>query len=130
MSRNLIDTNLIIRFLVNDDPQKVNRVETLLKDNKHKNVLLDTVVAEIIWVLASYYSIDKHEIIEKINALIHVDTIECNSFLIARSLTIWEEHPISFIDAYLSAVAEFGNMTVFTYDQKFKTIQSISTQEP
>src|SRR3989344_5810356 len=130
MAKNLIDTNLIIRFLVNDDPQKVSQVERLLKDKSNKNVLLDTVVAEIIWVLLSYYSIEKEEIVEKVRALIHVETIECNAFLINRALTIWENNIISYIDAYLAAVAELGNMTLYTYDKRLGTIPTVTVKEP
>lgn len=130
MAKNLIDTNLIIRFLVNDDPQKVTRVEKLLKDKINKNVLLDTVIAEIIWVLLSYYSLEKEEIVEKVRALIHVDTIECNAFLINRALTVWEKNMISYIDAYLAAVAELGNMTLYTYDKRLGTISTIIVKEP
>ena len=130
MAKNLIDTNLIIRFLVNDNPQKVSRVEHLLKEKSNKNVLLDTVVAEIIWVLLSYYSIDKEDVIEKVRALIHVETIECNAFLINRALTIWGKNIISYIDAYLAAVAELGNMTLYTYDKRLGTIPSINIKEP
>lgn len=130
MAKNLIDTNLIIRFLVNDEPEKVTRVEHLLKDSKNKNVLLDTVIAEIIWVLTSYYSLDKIEIIEKIKALIHVDSVECNAFLLNRALSIWEENNISYIDSYLSAVAELGNMPIYSYDRKLAAISSIKVIEP
>lgn len=130
MAKNLIDTNLIIRFLVNDDPKKVFQVESLLKNKSNKNVLLDTVVAEIIWVLLSYYSLEKVDIVEKIRALIHVDTIECNAFLISRALTIWEKNVISYIDAYLAAVAELGGMTLYTYDKRLKAISTITVKEP
>ena len=130
MSKNLIDTNLIIRFLVNDDPQKVKRVERLLQNTANKNILLDTVVAEIVWVLSSYYSLNKKEVIEKVTALIHVATIECNTFLLSRALTIWEEHAISYIDAYVGAVAELGNMILYSYDRKLKTIDTITVSEP
>lgn len=130
MSKNLLDTNLIIRFLINDEPQKVSKVEKLLKDKNNRNILLDTVVAEIIWVLSSYYSLYKKDIVEKIRALIHVSTIECNAFLLNRSLTLWEENNISYIDAYLSSVAELGNITLYTYDQKFNSIKSIKTKQP
>ena len=119
MSKNLLDTNLIIRFLVNDNPQKVSRVEKLLKNKKNINILLDTVVAEIIWVLSSYYSLKKIEVTEKIRALIHVDTIKCNAVLINRALTLWEENNISYIDAYLASVSELGNITLYSYDPKF-----------
>jgi predicted nucleic acid-binding protein len=130
MAKNLIDTNLIIRFLVNDEPPKVSRVEELLKNKNDSNILLDTVVAEIIWVLHSYYSLDKKEIIEKIGALIHVDSIESNAFLINRALTIWEENTISYIDSYLLAVAELGDMTLYTYDKKLRTVSTVITKEP
>ena len=130
MSKNLIDTNLIIRFLVNDNPSKTSRVEKLLKDNNNQNILLDTVVAEIIWVLSSYYNLKKSEIVEKIKALIHVDTIECNAFLINRALSLWQENNISYIDSYLIAIGELGNMTIYSYDQKFKSIPNLRVKEP
>ena len=130
MSKNLIDTNLIIRFLLNDNPSKTLRVEKLLKDNNNQNILLDTVVAEIIWVLSSYYNLKKSEIVEKIKALIHVDTIECNAFLINRALSLWQENNISYIDSYLIAVGELGNMTLYSYDQKFKSIPNLKVKEP
>lgn len=130
MSRNLIDTNLIIRFLVNDDPQKVSKVEKLLKNKRNKNILLDTIVAEIIWVLSSYYSIDKTEIVEKIRSLIHVDTVECNTFLLNRALTLWDENNISYIDAYLAAVSELGNIVLYSYDRKLIAISTINVKEP
>lgn len=130
MAKNLIDTNLIIRFLVNDDPKKVRRVENLLKDPKNKNILLDTVIAEISCVLESYYALGKEDIIEKIRALIHVSTIECNAFLINRALSLWEKHPISYIDSYIAAVAELGNMTLYSYDKTLKHISGITIREP
>src|SRR5687768_11130458 len=105
MSKNIIDTNLIIRFLVNDDPGKALQVEKLLKDTHNKNILLDTVIAEIVWVLLSYYSLSKKEVIEKIRALIHVDSIDCNDYLLNRALSIWENYNLSYIDSYIASVA-------------------------
>lgn len=130
MSKNLLDTNLIIRFLVNDDLQKVSRVEKLLIDTNNTNVLLDTIVAEIIWVLSSYYSLKKTEVIEKIRALIHVDNIECNAVLINKALSLWEENNISYVDSYLAAVASLGNLILLSYDDKLKAISEITVKEP
>ena len=130
MSKNIIDTNLVIRFLVNDDQQKVARVERLLKNKDQKNILLDTVIAEIIWVLNSYYDLDKKEIVIKMKALIHVESVECNAFLINRALTLWTDNTISYIDAYLAAVAELGNMPLYSYDKKLSSITTITVKEP
>ncbi len=130
MSKNLLDTNLIIRFLVNDDTQKVKQVEKLLLNKNNINILLDTIIAEIIWVLSSYYSLEKNEVIEKVRALIHVDTVDCNAILINKALTFWEENNISYIDSYLVAVASLGKITLFSYDDKLKSIASVVVKEP
>ena len=130
MSKNLLDTNLIIRFLVNDDPKKASRIEKLLIDKNNTNILLDTIIAEIIWVLNSYYSLKKSEVIGKISALIHLDTVDCNSVLINKALSIWEENNISYIDSYLSAVSKLGNIPLFSYDNKLKSISGITVKEP
>lgn len=130
MPKGLLDTNLIIRFLVNDDPKKVAQVEKLLKNPSNTNILLDTVIAEIVWVLNSYYSLSKKDIIEKVEALIHVDTVECNSVLISKSLSLWKENNISFIDAYLLAVSKIGNIPLYSYDKKLASIKGALVKEP
>lgn len=130
MSKNLLDTNLIIRFLVDDDPKKVAKVERLLKNQNNKNILLDTVIAEIVWVLSSYYELSKVEVIEKVGALIHVDSVECNSVLINQAMINWQENNISYIDAYLVAVAQLGNITLYTYDKRLRLIPTIAVKEP
>ena len=130
MPKILIDTNLIIRFLVNDDSDKASMVKKVLQEDKNTKILLDTVVAEIVWVLSSYYEQDKLSIIDKIRALIHVKTISCNKILLDRSLAIWENNNISFIDSYICATAQLKNLKIYSYDFKFDKISSITRVEP
>ncbi len=130
MPKILIDTNLIIRFLVNDDLQKAARVKKILSKNKATNVLPDLIIAEIIWVLSSYYELEKASIIKKIRALIHVRTIDCNKTLIDQSLTNWEKYNISFVDSYLVAMAELKGLNIYSYDFKFDKVASVTRLEP
>ena len=112
MPKNLIDTNLIIRFLVNDDLQKAARVKAILQESKAVNILPDLVIAEIIWVLSSYYELEKASIINKIRALIHVKTIECNKTLMDQSLTNWEKYNIFCIPNLLFYESHQGIYTL------------------
>lgn len=130
MAKRLLDTNLIIRFILNDDPKKAIKVEKLLGDKSKSYLLLDMVVAEIIWVLKSYYGFDKTLIIDKVKSLIHLDTIDCNSVLLDRALYFWEKFNISFIDAYLAATSESENVDLYSYDLKFDKIKTIKRKEP
>lgn len=130
MPKNILDTNLIIRFLVNDDPQKAARVKKVLQESKTANILPDLVIAEIIWVLSSYYELDKDSIINKIRALIHVKTIDCNKTLLDQSLANWEKYNISFVDAYLISVAKLKGLNIYSYDLKFDKVDGVIRQEP
>ncbi|OGD89162.1 hypothetical protein A3J17_01260 [Candidatus Curtissbacteria bacterium RIFCSPLOWO2_02_FULL_40_11] len=130
MPKKLLDANIIIRFLVSDDPNKANRVEKLLAGQNNKNILVDIVVAEIIWVLGSYYQFDKSSIIESLKALIHYKSIVCNKTLLESALTLWEKYNISFIDAYLISVAKLKSLNIYSYDVKFDKVDGVKRQEP
>ena len=130
MQKALIDTNLIIRFLLNDDPKKAIRVEELLSDKNNNYLILDLVVAEIIWVLKSYYQFDKDLIIDKIKALIHLDSISCSKVLLDHALDIWEKNNISYVDSYIIATAISENLKVYSYDLKFDKVNSVTRIEP
>lgn len=130
MAKMLLDTNLIIRFLLNDDPQKAIKVEKFLSRKSKDILLLDMVVAEIIWVLKSYYRFDKNLIIDKIKSLIHLHTIVCNNELLDKALGIWEKNNLSFVDAYLVATAELDSLKIYSYDVKFDKLKTIKRVEP
>ena len=130
MPKNLLDTNLIIRFLLNDDPKKADAVGKLLRGKKERNVLPEVVMAEIIWVLSSYYQQTKPFIIDKMRALIHVESVECNQSLLDASLTYWERHNISFIDSYLLSKAQKEDLILYTYDRKLTKISGVESREP
>lgn len=130
MTKNLLDTNLIIRFLVNDDPQKSAKVEGLLNNPRNHNLLPDMVIAEIIWVLSSYYELPKSEILEKIRALITVRSVRYHKTLINQSLDLWERYNLSFIDCYLAALAISKDLTFYSYDQRLKQVSSLPTHQP
>lgn len=129
MPRNLIDTNLIIRFLTSDDEYKASSVEKLLKSGGN-NVLLDVVVAEIVWVLASYYKLDKELIIEKVRGLIHIRSVYCSRKLLSKALLIWEANNISFIDAYIAAKAQINDLVIYSYDRDFDKVVGVVRKEP
>ena len=56
-----IDTNLFIRYLTNDDSKKADRVDRLLEQAANRKIKLLTaeiVLAEVVWVLESFYHLN------------------------------------------------------------------------
>lgn len=126
----LVDTNLIIRFLTEDDPNKAKRVAKLLGGGESL-VLPDIVFAQTIWVLQSFYKLPKHEIAEKLGALLEMQSVEANRRILHKSLEYFTNYSLEFIDAYQAAYCEEGQLEgIYSYDEDFDKIKSIKRFEP
>ena len=127
----LLDTNLIVHFLLNDPPQQADVVEKLLKKSQEVLILPNIVVAEIIYVLHSNYKFSKEEIIEKVYDFIQTSTIICNRELIFNSLINYLNHNISFVDAYLAAYTQLEKLEgIYSFDEGLDKVKSIKRFKP
>ena len=73
-----LDTNIIIRFLVNDDKKQAGRVRALFeKAEREGTSLLITipVLLETLWILDSIYDYSRNEIINAIESLFSMTII-------------------------------------------------------
>ena len=126
----VLDANIIIRFLVDDDKEKTNAIEKLIRSNETL-ILTDVTIAEIIWVLSSYYKEPKKDIVKKITALIHLPSIKCNKKVIITALSFFEKHNIDWIDAYLAAYTKENDLKeIYSYDLDLDKIKSIKRLTP
>lgn len=104
MSKKILDTNILIRFLTNDTPQLARQSEAIFaKAQKNELIIPDLVFAEIVFVLMSFYKLEKQEVVEKLRVVIEFEKFNTNEQLLNTTLNIFEENNISFIDAYLLA---------------------------
>lgn len=130
MVRKLLDANVVIRYLVNDDGAKAERFRQLLKRNDLELLLNDVIVAEIVWVLESYYQISKKEIIEKLQALLAVPVVKANVVLITRALDLFAKHNVDYVDAYIASVAQGDAIEVISYDRDLDKLPATKRSEP
>ena len=131
-----MDTNLFIRYLVNDDPEKADRVEKLLEQatsGKIRLVTADLVIAEVVWVLESAYGLKNAEITPMVKGILATPGIEVtNAELVGRSLDYYESLNIDFIDGYIAAVMDKMKITeIYSFDKKqISRIKELKRIEP
>ena len=127
-----IDTNLIIRYLTNDTPKQARAVENLLKQAiKEELELPDVIIAEIVWVLLSFYELPKNEVLEKLEGILALEKIKINKKVIRKTIEIWRNHSISYIDAYLAAYSIYNNNRKFySFDKKLDNISPTKRVSP
>ncbi len=136
MEQCFIDTNVFLRYLTNDDPQKADRIETLFEKAERGEITLMTshlVIAELVWTLESYYRIKSAQIESLILAILNTPYMEvAEEELIIQALDTYVEKNIDFIDAYNAYfMREKGLRRIYTYDVKhFQRIDWVEIVEP
>jgi len=90
MKSYFVDTNIFIRYLTNDDPVKADRVEKLLSEaaaGKIRLVTAEMVLAEVVWVLESFYGLKNVEVGSMVKAILATPGLEVlNSALVEKAL--------------------------------------------
>jgi predicted nucleic acid-binding protein len=127
-----IDANLIIRYLAEDDVRQAAAVEKLLKKAARNELEIpDVIIAEIVWVLFSFYKLSKEEIIEKLEGLLSLKKIKMNQRVLRRTVEIYRNYAISYTDAYLAAYALGNNLgQVYSFDKGLDQVVEIKRLEP
>jgi len=130
-----VDTNIFLRYLTGDDPEKFERCKNLFKRALEKKVVLLTsgmVIAELIWTLNSFYKVPKDEIIEKVSVILNTSNLKIpDKKLISETLTLYSQKNIDYIDAYNSVfMSDNGCDQIFSYDKDFDRIENIKRMEP
>ena len=136
MNRCFVDTNLVIRYLTNDDPILADRVEQLLDDAAVGSVQLVTtelVMAECVWVLESSYRLTHAQIAPLIRGILATPGMDViNGDLVSKALVMYELQNIDFVDAYIAALMEKqGIKDIYSYDRKhLSRVKNINRKEP
>jgi predicted nucleic acid-binding protein len=136
MKRSFVDTNHFIRYLTNDDPVKADRVGKLLDQVAGGPLTLVTtelVIAEIVWVLESYYELTNVAIAPLVRGILATPGLEViNGALVGRAVELYEGQGIDFIDGYIAAVMEKNGINdLYSFDRKhISRLRNITRKEP
>jgi predicted nucleic-acid-binding protein len=105
-----IDTNLFIRYLVNDVPDQVAKVDKLLDLAEKGKVALVTgppVFFEMAWTLKSFYNLSRVKIYECLSSILGITGLEITDIdILEDALELYKDSSADFSDAYITVLAE------------------------
>ena len=127
MAGNFIDTNVIIRYLVEEPetiPKKFKGVFSFfqkIEKNEIKIELTELVLFESFFVLTRLYQIPPKEVSKTLSQLIPFKGINLpNKNLMLTCLKILQEQTIDLVDAYLIACSKEKKVKgIYSFDQDF-----------
>ena len=130
-----LDTNVILRHLLNDVPEQSARARALLlriEAGELRVRTAETVIFEIVFTLQRVYKRTPREIRDVLLPILELPAISLSGKSVVReALRLYVEAGLPFADAYQAALmADLGLTAIYTFDRHFDHCPGITRLEP
>ena len=122
-----VDTNIIVRFLTQDDELQYQKSLRLFQT---QDIFIpDTVILETEWVLRFAYKFKPAEICQALRKLFGLPNVHINNANVVAQSLQWHEIGLDFADAFHLPNSQ-NHTKLYTFDEKFaKRANGLSTCE-
>jgi predicted nucleic-acid-binding protein len=125
-ARSLPDTNVIVRYLVGDDPvshEKAKEYFDSVKIGSVRAVILESVIAECIYVLTKGYRVPRERAAASLtDVLRYKGIVNDDRQELIRALSLFSEHNLDIVDCILCAKSAVGSTRLVTFDRQLSRL--------
>jgi predicted nucleic acid-binding protein len=128
----LLDANVLVRFLVQDDPKQSPAATAIFEKAERGEITLHLdvlAVAEVVYVLMGRYGRSRTEVVDAVLAMIQNPGVETSEgTMVTDALHRFGALNVDFADAWLAAWSAHTGRAVASFDRdldKFKDIQRV-----
>ena len=122
----VLDTNVILRYLLNDHPkyfQISSAFMQTIKDGDAIAYVPESVLAECVYVLLKVYKVPKSKTCDVLTQVLRYQGISKeNNAVLLDSLSLFSEHNVDIVNAIVHATAQHYKWVILSLDrdlQKF-----------
>ncbi len=130
MKKYLLDTNILLRFLLADHDElspKAARLFQRAADRECLLILTDLVIAEAVWVLTSFYRLERKPVADSLAKLIVRAGVHCPDLdPVLDALTRFKTTNCDFYDCYLAAQAVAFGVGIASFDKDFSKFKDVT----
>ena len=117
----LLDTNIIIRFLVGDHEEHLEKSTEYFEQIEQGSMeveILSDVLMEAFFVLTKFYKLPKIEVISDLKTILSFEgVVNKDKVILFETLSIIENKNIDFVDALICAKCKFQNYEKLSFDK-------------
>jgi predicted nucleic-acid-binding protein len=127
----LVDTNLIVRYLVQDHEKHAKAAGKLFDACDRGDVVivvLPAVLAECVFVLESFYEHPREDIASALGRLISSPGVEIDAAIHLDALDRYRKTKVHFVDCLIAATAATADMPVASFDQDFRKFTDVRVE--
>ena len=119
-ARSLLDTNIIIRYLVADDPTlhaKAKEFFDKVIDGSVKAIILESVIAECVYVLTKIYKVPRDRVAGSLIDILHYKGIANDDRqALIQALALFSEQSLDIVDCILCVKAVIADDQLLSFD--------------
>jgi len=126
-----VDANVLVRHVTGDPPAMAVRATRYLESARDL-LLPDLIVAEIAYVLESFYRAPRSQVAVILRSILAFPAIlVVDRALLQRTIEVYEVDRLDFADAYLVASAErTGVGVIVSFDRSIDRVRTVRREEP
>jgi len=122
----LIDSNIIIRFLVGDHEEHLiesTRIFEEIESGKIEVEMLDVVLMETLFALTKFYGLPKAEVVLDLKAILAMQgVINSNKVILFDTLSLFADKNVDFVDALICAKSKLQGYDWLSFDRDISKI--------
>ncbi|HEY9707591.1 MAG TPA: type II toxin-antitoxin system VapC family toxin [Oculatellaceae cyanobacterium] len=126
MSELWLDTNILLRLITREPPDQAERALRLAEQAERGEVTLKLsplVVAEMVYVLSSFYRYSRAEITQVLLPLVSAQGVDLQEAdLVVAALESMARANVDFVDAFLAETARRQGEAVVSFDRDFRRL--------
>jgi predicted nucleic-acid-binding protein len=117
MKMNSLDTNVVLRYLLDDIPLQTEKAKQVI--GTAPSYVTDVVFTEVIFVLERVISIERADIVRLVTAFLSLPNLVYNDYLLDEALDLYGKKPsLSFVDCYAATETKVYKNTLYTFDKQ------------
>lgn len=113
-----LDTNIVLRYLINDIPAQHAKAKALIASSP--TYVSDVVVAETVFVMESFFQLERKNVVHLIKMLIAAPGLITNFFLDDVIDMYIAKPALSWVDCYAAIESKISGNTLYTFDKKLR----------
>ena len=125
--RYFLDTNFLLRYILNDIPSQADLAEKYFKQAKSNKILIYIpllVFVEMDFALSRFYKFSKSKLIEVMENISNMPYIEIEKReIILEALDEYKRNNLDFVDLIFYCEAQFSGRKLLTFDKKLSSFR-------
>jgi predicted nucleic-acid-binding protein len=114
---NSLDTNVVLRYLLNDIPEQTELAKSVIADSSC--YVTDVVTTEVVFVLERVIGMDRVDIVKLVKTFLSLPNVVYNDYFLDQAISLYgNKKSLSFVDCYAAIESKVYNNYLMTFDKE------------